>query len=168
MTARRRAERLASGLGRSLTVAVLNAQYPLNRAPATHSETTGSRARTPVEDDPKLSTGSTSTWKFPGCRALENNDSKKTGRVAREQAAGLGTTPSRSWFSKEAEPPRYSLQLIVYVSCQLQVAFRSAVQFALGQMVLAHCATWLTKAELTPIKLKRGIIYQTQSGKTLS
>src|ERR1700722_2528338 len=69
-------------MGRSLTVAVLN------RAPATHSETTGSRARTPVEDDPKLSTGSTSTWKFPGCRALENNDSKKTGRVAREQAAG--------------------------------------------------------------------------------
>ena len=74
-------------MGRSLTVAVLN------RAPATHSETTGSRARTLVEDDPKLSTGSTSTWKFPGCRALENIDSKKTGRVAREQAAVWGPLP---------------------------------------------------------------------------
>src|SRR3984957_14820220 len=64
-------------MGRSLTVAVLN------RAPATHSETTGSRARTPVEDEPKLSTGSTSTWKFPGRCALESTDSKKPGRVAR-------------------------------------------------------------------------------------
>lgn len=45
----------------------------LSRAPAAHSETTGSRARTPVEDDPKLSTGPTSTWKCPGRRALENH-----------------------------------------------------------------------------------------------
>jgi len=37
--------------------------------PAAHPETTGSRARTPVEDDPRLSTGSTSTWKFPRSRA---------------------------------------------------------------------------------------------------
>jgi hypothetical protein len=50
--------------------------------PAAHPETTGSRARTPVEDDPRLSTGSTSTWKFARSRALENIDSKKTGRVA--------------------------------------------------------------------------------------
>ncbi len=33
-----------------------------------------------------VATGSTSTWKFPGRRALENIDSTKTGRVAREQA----------------------------------------------------------------------------------
>jgi hypothetical protein len=44
---------------------------------------TGSRARTPIDDDPELSTGSTSTRKFPSRRALENIDSKKTGRVAR-------------------------------------------------------------------------------------
>jgi hypothetical protein len=84
----------------------------LNRAPAAHPETTGSRARTPVEDDSTLSTGSTSTWKFPGRRArtpveddstlstgststwkfpgrraLEDMDSKNIGRVARQQAA---------------------------------------------------------------------------------
>src|SRR5665213_1843073 len=45
----------------------------------------GRRARTPVEDDPKLSTGSASTWKFPGRRALENIDSKNTGRVAQRK-----------------------------------------------------------------------------------
>jgi len=70
------------------------------RAPAVHSETTGrpaahskttggrapwehpvenslrgGRARTPIEDDSKLCTGSTSTWKFHGRRALENIDS---------------------------------------------------------------------------------------------
>jgi hypothetical protein len=62
--------------------------------PAAHPETTGSRARTPVEDDPDLSTGETSTWKEPSCRALENIDSKNTGRVARQPAvtALLGVT----------------------------------------------------------------------------
>jgi hypothetical protein len=58
----------------------------MTRAPGAHSETAGCRARTPVEDDSKLSTGSTSTWKFLGRRALENIDLKSTGRVARKQA----------------------------------------------------------------------------------
>ncbi len=49
-----------------------------SRAPAAHSQTTGSRARRPLEDDPN--------WKFPGRRALENIGSKKTGRVARQPA----------------------------------------------------------------------------------
>ena len=78
--------------------------------PAAHPDTTGSRARTPVEDDELVArstpeddwelctqnadsqtpgggaTGSTSTSKFPGRRALANIDSKKAGRVARERA----------------------------------------------------------------------------------
>jgi hypothetical protein len=57
---------------------------PTNRMlkKATARLLTRSRARTPVEDDPKLSTGSTSTWKFPSRRALEIIDSKNTGRMA--------------------------------------------------------------------------------------
>src|ERR1700722_13764773 len=72
----------------------------LNRAPAAHSETTGWPAAH------SNTTGGRAPWEQPvensrrGGRAPENIDSKITGRVAREQAAA---TPSRSWFSKEAE-----------------------------------------------------------------
>ena len=66
--------------------------------PAAHSKTAGGRARRPVEDDPKLSTGSTSTWKSPGRRApwehpVEN--SRRGGR-ALEPAGGSRTTGSRA------------------------------------------------------------------------
>jgi hypothetical protein len=47
----------------------------------------------------------------------------------------------------------------------VQVAFKSAFQFAWGQIVVAHWANWPTSVGSTPKNLNRGIEYQTQSGK---